>query len=311
MIYNKDDIILESGICADITQISVACDMMIESFVDSADEEYTLEEAGNKALQSIKASLMAIIEKIKKFIQEAARNVRDKINQKKIKMALDTLRKAEVIKSKGPDVLKAHELLKKYEDMVDKYLSELDNVLDNVEDSEKLNKLIKFATEVDKNLTDLATEIYDVLTSENKQIVYDKSQYEAILKYGLTINVNYEQFGTTIINGVTKLNERIIDLFSKMDGVKVVMLEASDKKSIDLAAKKEKVRQSVANIKSSLMTQLNNVQSFMARHKKAVIAITSAVVVAAGAVIAYRNTPNSQIKRKGYYFDKKNNQVVM
>lgn len=311
MIYSKDDIILESGICADITQISVACDMMIESFVDSADEEYTLEEAGNKALQSIKASLMAIIEKIKKFIQEAARNVRDKINQKKIKMALDTLRKAEVIKSKGPDVLKAHELLKKYEDMVDKYLSELDNVLDNVEDSEKLNKLIKFATEVDKNLTDLATEIYDVLTSENKQIVYDKSQYEAILKYGLTINVNYEQFGTTIINGVTKLNERIIDLFSKMDGVKVVMLEASDKKSIDLAAKKEKVRQSAANIKSSLMAQLNNVQSFMARHKKAVIAITSAVVVAAGAVIAYRNTPNSQIKRKGYYFDKKNNQVVM
>lgn len=311
MIYSKDDIILESGICADITQISVACDMMIESFVDSADEEYTLEEAGNKALQSIKASLMAIIEKIKKFIQEAARNVRDKINQKKIKMALDTLRKAEVIKSKGPDVLKAHELLKKYEDMVDKYLSELDNVLDNVEDSEKLNKLIKFATEVDKNLTDLATEIYDVLTSENKQIVYDKSQYEAILKYGLTINVNYEQFGTTIINGVTKLNERIIDLFSKMDGVKVVMVEASDKKSIDLAAKKEKVRQSAANIKSSLMAQLNNVQSFMARHKKAVIAITSAVVVAAGAVIAYRNTPNSQIKRKGYYFDKKNNQVVM
>ena len=86
MVFTKNDILLESTCMGDIAQISVACDLMMESFVDGSDED-TFEEAGGKVTdlfgneqrydKSIKGALISngivhdeVIEIIKKYIIE-------------------------------------------------------------------------------------------------------------------------------------------------------------------------------------------------------------------------------------------------
>lgn len=302
MVFTKNDIMLESTCMGDIAQISVACDLMMESFVDGSDED-TFEEAGGKVFDSIKSAASAIIEKIKKFITDSIRSIKDKMDKKKIENAIKTLKEFDMKKAekefkirKGPDVLKAYDLLMKYEDMVDKYIGQLDTSFENMTDRQKMTKLVKFSEEVDKNCNKILGEIETTLTSPDKQIVYNPKRYEAILRLGLNIDGNYEQFGARITTATDKLNAKINETFRMIGESVELTLEAFGRKKQEPEpepTRKDKLLNAASDIKSGLMNQLHTLQGFIVKHKKAVIAITSAVVVTATGILIYKNTGKS------------------
>lgn len=297
MVFTKNDIMLESTCMGDIAQISVACDLMMESFVDGSDED-TFEEAGGKVFDSIKSAASAIIEKIKKFITDSIRSIKDKMDKKKIEDAIKTLKDFDMKKAekefkirKGPDVLKAYDLLMKYEDMVDKYIGQLDTSFENMTDRQKMTKLVKFSEEVDKNCNKILGEIETTLTSPDKQIVYNPTRYEAILRLGLNLDGNYEKFGARITTATDRLNAKINETFRMVgENVEFTMEAFGRKKEEPEMTKKDKLLATASDIKSGLMTQLHSLQGFIVKHKKAVIAITSAVVVTATGILVYKNT---------------------
>lgn len=295
MVFTKNDILLESTCMGDIAQISVACDLMMESFVDGSDE-YTFEEAGGKVFDSIKSAACSIIEKIKKFITDSARAIKDKMDKKKLENAIKTLKDFDMKNvekdfkiRKGPDVLKAYDLLMKYEDLVDKYIGQLETSFDNMTKREKMTKLVKFSEEVDKNCNKILDEIQSILTSPDKQIVYNPSRYEAILRLGLDLDGNYEQFGSRITTATDKLNAKINETFRMIGESVELTMEAFGKKSDDgEESKKDKLLNAASEIKSGLMNQLHKLQGFVVKHKKAVIAIISSIAAAAAGVLVYK-----------------------
>lgn len=300
MVFTKNDILLESSLYGEIERISTACDMMIESFIDGSDED-TFEEAGNKVFNSIKSAASSIIEKIKKFIQDSVKSIREKMDKRKIQKAIDTLKNFDMKDAekmfkvkKGPDVLKAYNLLMKYEDLVEKYVSQIDTLFEGVKDSKRIQKLTKFAEEVNRNSDKMISEINDILTSPDRQITYNKNRYEAILRLGLTMDGNYEQFGNRIAEATNKLNTKINETFQTITESVVLMQEA------------EEVDRTAAETKSGLMGQLNRLKGFVVKHKKAVIAISSAVAVTATGILIYKNTPDQKLKR----YDKKRGEIT-
>lgn len=300
MVFTKNDILLESSLYGEIERISTACDMMIESFIDGSDED-TFEEAGNKVFNSIKSAASSIIEKIKKFIQDSVKSIREKMDKRKIQKAIDTLKNFDMKDAekmfkvkKGPDVLKAYNLLMKYEDLVEKYVDQIDTLFEGVKDSKRIQKLTKFAEEVNRNSDKIISEINDILTSPDRQITYNKNRYEAILRLGLSMDGNYEQFGNRIAEATNKLNNKINETFQSITESVILMQEA------------EEVDRAAAETKSGLMGQLNRLKGFVVKHKKAVIAISSAVAVTAAGVLIYKNTPDQKLKR----YDKKRGEIT-
>lgn len=303
MIFTKNDIMMESELYGEITRISTACDMMIETFIESSDED-TFEEAGGKVFDSIKSAASSIIEKIKKFIQDSAKAIREKMDKRKIEKALQTLKEFDMKDfektagtKKGPDILKAYDLLMKYEDLVAKYIDQIDTLFEGVKDSKRIDKLTKFSEEVNRNCDKLIGEINDTLTSPDKQITYNKNRYEAILKLGLTMDGNYEQFGSRIAAATDKLNAKINETFRSITESVELVTEAFGKKDEE-ESKKGKLATGASNIKAGLMNQLHKLQGFVVKHKKAVIAITSAVMVTTTGVVLYKKgvIPNGKMK---------------
>ena len=68
----------------------------------------------------------------------------------------------------------------------------------------------------------------------------------------------------------------------------------------------EEVDRTAAETKSGLMGQLNRLKGFVVKHKKAVIAISSAVAVTATGILIYKNTPDQKLKR----YDKRRSEIT-
>lgn len=202
MVFTKNEIMLESTNAADITRIEVACDMMIESFLDGMTED-TYYENAEKTISTIKQKVKSTIEKIVAFIKKCAESVKKALDERKIKKTLSPegrqfLKSAKAGKIQGIDIIAIYELCQTYEAFCEKFTADLISMMQKYQSSpsDALAVKIKKYIESGEKKTDEILKKAESIASKEITITGEKAI--KMLELGLNAPGMYEKMSANI-----------------------------------------------------------------------------------------------------------------
>lgn len=272
MIFTKEEILLESNYINDFYRISVASDLMIESFLSEETEDYLTEATLEKIGQTVTSAITTLAEKIKELIRKGIDTIRIQIAKTKYKELLTPekiqilyhARNQEVV---GVDLEKVVIYARKLNEFGLKFLTELnDKLSDYIENpsEKKREKLELFMESGHKTLKELTAKVdaaknYKVPLSV-KQIINGAKELDYVEKHGDEWN-------------------KVVSDIQKMEVLVSEKMKAAGFEKKVRAYKKEMTKESADSYnetkvypyqkaKQTVMKSLNCIHDFVIEHNK-------------------------------------------